>query len=289
MGGGKPVVIKFAASVLNSQRDLPLAVTEIYRYVRQGKKVVAIVSALDGETDRLRAAADDIGAGLRSKHSAGFAALGEAQATYALAIACDHVGLSPHVLEAKELHLTAEGDFNDAWPTGVCDAALSEALQKSEVAIVPGYVGVGPDGRLVLLGRGGADLTTIVVAHALGVEEAIFLTDADGLFDRDPLTAERLPVEAAKRYKTIPWTEVRNKAPGLIQDKALQYAENNSVRLNVMAPGALAGSKVGAYSAEEKPYSPEAPNRVAVAGLGVVGEGAALKAIFAPRKFELVA
>jgi len=54
-------VLKFGSSVLEHEHDYPKVVQEIYRHVRDGEKVVAVVSALAGETDRLLEQARRVG------------------------------------------------------------------------------------------------------------------------------------------------------------------------------------------------------------------------------------
>ena len=54
-------VLKFGSSVLEREEDYPKVVQEIYRHVRDGEKVVAVVSALAGETDELLAQASRVG------------------------------------------------------------------------------------------------------------------------------------------------------------------------------------------------------------------------------------
>ena len=46
-------VLKFGSSVLGTEADYPAVALEIYRHVRAGEKVVAVVSALAGQTDAL--------------------------------------------------------------------------------------------------------------------------------------------------------------------------------------------------------------------------------------------
>ncbi|HVI04526.1 MAG TPA: hypothetical protein VM711_00325, partial [Sphingomicrobium sp.] len=46
-------VLKFGSSVLEREDDYSKVVQEIYRHFRDGEKVVAVVSALAGETDAL--------------------------------------------------------------------------------------------------------------------------------------------------------------------------------------------------------------------------------------------
>ena len=52
-GPKRVCVLKFGSSVLGVEGDYPSAALEVYRHVRDGEKVVAVVSALAGETDAL--------------------------------------------------------------------------------------------------------------------------------------------------------------------------------------------------------------------------------------------
>lgn len=45
------VVLKFGSSVLRTHGDLPAAVHEIYRWYREGHRVIAVVSAIGDATD----------------------------------------------------------------------------------------------------------------------------------------------------------------------------------------------------------------------------------------------
>src|SRR5260221_9507934 len=54
-------VLKFGSSVLEREEDYPKVVQEVYRHVRDGEKVVAVVSALAGETDALLEKARRVG------------------------------------------------------------------------------------------------------------------------------------------------------------------------------------------------------------------------------------
>ena len=46
-------VLKFGSSVLETEADYRTAAQEVYRHIRDGEKIVAVVSALAGETDFL--------------------------------------------------------------------------------------------------------------------------------------------------------------------------------------------------------------------------------------------
>ncbi len=281
-------VLKFGSSVLREPADLPSVVSEIYRRTRAGGRVVAVVSAFAGETDRLWAEAASFGGGLASRHAPGLIGLGEMRAAYLLAMACDQSGLLAHVADAREIGLTAQGAIDDAEPSGVDVTALRAGLAAAEVLIVPGFVALAEDGAPVLLGRGGSDLTAVAIADALGAPRATLYKDVPGVFDRDPNIDGRRDPDALM-YDALTWDAAAGVANQLVQPKSIAYAKARGLPIRVAALGAGAGTDIGPSGGAPLPLAPHRPIRVAVAGLGVVGEGAALRLLQAPGRYELVA
>jgi homoserine dehydrogenase len=266
------VVLKFGSSVLRDQSDLPLVATEIYRRRRDGKKVVAVVSAFAGETDALIAEAASLG-GAKSRHAPRIIARGEERSAALLAIACENIGLDALVLDARTLSLTAGGPVDDAHPDTVDVDLLETALAGRDVIIVPGFVALGATGEPVLLGRGGSDLTAVFLASALRLGETTLMKDVDGVYDRDPNVDEG----EALRYTDLDWAHAHEVAGKLLQPKAIDFAASHQVAIKVERLNAGAGTRVSAVSAPPAKAAGLAPMRVAVAGLGTIGEGAALR------------
>lgn len=268
-----PIVLKFGSSVLRDASDLKDVVSEIYRYVRLGRKVVAVVSAFDGETDKLYAEAAALGASSQSRHAPRLIALGEDRSAALLAIACDVVGLDARIAGARQLSLHAGGPVDDAHPESINREALQEALSTHDVVIVPGFVALGASGEPVLLGRGGSDLTAVCVARALVLDEVTLVKDVDGVYDRDPAVAGT----AARRFHILDWSTAREVAGKLLQPKSIDYAAACEVAINVRKLGADEGTRVAAQSDKPVPAINPEPVRVGVAGLGVIGAGAATR------------
>lgn len=266
------VVLKFGSSVLRDPSDLPLVATEIYRRRRGGKKVVAVVSAFAGETDALIAEAASLG-GARSRHAPRIIALGEERSAALLAIACENIGLDALVLDARTLMLGAGGPIDDAHPDTIDATLLEAALAARDVIIVPGFVALGATGEPVLLGRGGSDLTAVFLASALSLGETTLIKDVDGVYDRDP----NADAGAALRYSDLSWGRAHLVAGKLLQPKAIDFAASHEVAIKVERLNAGAGTRVCAISAPPSKPARLAPMRVAVAGLGTIGEGAALR------------
>ncbi|MGC2108647.1 MAG: hypothetical protein WA655_03975, partial [Candidatus Korobacteraceae bacterium] len=103
----KVIVLKFGSSVLQSRADLPHAVHEIYRWVRKQYRVVAVVSAFAGETDRLLGTVEEYGGG-NSEAIARIVATGEEVATAFLALELDRFGIPAQVLDPGQIQLIAE-------------------------------------------------------------------------------------------------------------------------------------------------------------------------------------
>ena len=279
------VVLKFGSSVLKSARDLCAVVTEIYSNHREGRKIVAVVSAFEGETDALIGLAREAGADAQSRHAPRLIALGEEKSAALLAIACEAAGLDARVLGSRALSLRATGAIDDAEPAGVDADLLHREIERRDVVIVPGFVALGRLGEPVLLGRGGSDLTAVFLSSALGLSEAVLLKDVDGVYDCDPAAFGA----RARRYGEIDFATARRVAGQLLQKKAIDFGERHGVAVKVGRLNSAFATRVGKYGSPPRPEEPAAALKVAIAGLGTIGKGAALRLAGAGADYRLAA
>src|SRR3546814_7963281 len=74
------------------------------------------------------------------------------------------------------------------WSSDVCSSdltgALTAAMAKGEVAVIPGFQGMMDDGRVATLGRGGSDTSAVAVAAAVKADRCDIYTDVDGVYTR---------------------------------------------------------------------------------------------------------
>lgn len=276
------VVMKFGSSVLSGPGDAPAVASDIYAEVRRGRRVVAVVSAFAGETDRLLGEARALGLAHDNPLLPAYVVQGEERAAALAALACDRVGLSAGVLSVRDLGIVAEGPAEHARPVILNRAALDQALERHEVVIVPGFGALSPEGRVVLMGRGGSDLTALFLAAELGLDHVQLVKDVDGLYDRDPNADPE-----ARRYDRASWSEARALGGGLVQPDALELAEARRLRVEVRNHADGHRTIIGPDSAAPRRVQPSRPLRVAVAGCGVVG-GGALARLLDDQRFEVV-
>ena len=124
-------VLKFGSSVLRVESDYAGVALEVYRHVRDGEKVVAVVSALLGETDSLLNQGARVG-GEDPALLARVARVGELHSAALMALALSRLGIRACTLDPHEMGLVAEGDPLDANLTGL-DAEVVLADRKSVV------------------------------------------------------------------------------------------------------------------------------------------------------------
>lgn len=268
---GEPLlVLKFGSSVLRAPADLPRVAGEIYRQRRRGFAVVAVVSALDGETDRLFDEAAVASGGTACAGVADLVSLGEARTAALLRIACDRIGLVAEVCQPEALGLMTKGGETGSRPVALDPAYLRAALARTGLVIVPGFVGIGETGRRALLARGGSDFSAIYLGGELGAAAVRLYKDADGVFEADPA---RVP--DARRYDEISWEDALQVARPLIQPDAVEYAAARRLPIEVEAIGSARVSRVGPVTGVPSAVVAERPLRVALAGYGVVGQAVA--------------
>ena len=235
------VVLKFGSSVLSSVDAMPRVVREIWRHIEQGQRVVAIVSAFAGVTDKLLETLHQVDVKADSYRIADFVSTGERQSALLLSIALERLGLITKLLGPADIGLRAEGLVLDADPDQLDVSALRSYLRDYKVIVLPGFIACDERGRTVLLGRGGSDDSALFVAQRLRADCRL-VKDVDGIFERDPAIAGPLP----RRFATITWTDAIQVAGELVQSKAIRFAAAHDMRFEVSALATTGGTLVGA-------------------------------------------
>jgi len=280
---GNVIVLKFGSSVLQSRADLPQAVHEIYRWIRLQYRVVAVVSAFAGETDRLLETVTDY-RDANPEAIARVVATGEEVATAFLALELDRFGIPAQVLDPSQIQLIAETNSNDTEPVCADTAKIEGVLNHGRVAVIPGFVARDRQGRVALFGRGGSDLSALFLAKQLGARCRL-IKDVDGIYDSDP--AARCN---ARRFSEISFSEALAVAGKVVQPKAIAFGRKTGVQFEVAALGEDHSTLVGASRSQLSPkLDKRAPLRIGLLGLGTVGLGVFQELWKHPDRFEVTA
>ena len=105
------------------------------------------------------------------------------------------------------------------------------------MVVVPGYVATDAEDRLVVLGRGGSDLSALFLADRLGGARCRLIKDVDGLYESDPAA----PGPRPRRYGRACWSDALATDGAIVQHKAVRFARDHRLpfelgRINGVAP-----------------------------------------------------
>jgi aspartate kinase len=194
------VVDKFGGSVLRRPEDIAGAVSVVERQRAAGLRPVVVVSAFEGVTDTILAAAGALlphGAGwLRGQAQepdSGLAretdralATGEALSAALFALGLQSRGIPARSFSGAEAGIRTAAAHLGAEVRRVLSRPLRAALTEGLVPVVAGFQGIGTHGELTTLGRGGTDLSAVALAVALRADRCELFKDVGGVLEADP-------------------------------------------------------------------------------------------------------
>ncbi|NNU17165.1 aspartate kinase [Parvularcula sp. ZS-1/3] len=200
-----------------------------------GYKVCVTVSAMSGETNRLVELTERLGGGDVSREADydAVVASGEQVTAGLLAINLRSKGVPARSFQGWQMGLATDGAHGRATITELPQDRLMATLDEGGVAVVAGFQGLAPDGRISTLGRGGSDTTAVALAAALGAFRCDIYTDVDGVYTTDPrivATARRKPVLA---YEEM--LEMASVGAKVLQTRSVGLAMTYGVPVRVLS------------------------------------------------------
>lgn len=222
-----------------------VAVTE------QGHRLVVVVSAMAGETNRLIALANDLvsprvegGPSGRGPYVAAakrtpefdreldqLVSTGEKVSAALLAMAIHEAGGRAVSLVGHQLGLKTDRNFTRAKIQSISRTRLSDELEAGRVVVCAGFQGVDERGDITTLGRGGSDTSAVALAAALGADVCEILTDVDGVYTTDP----RIVSDARKidRLSYDEMLELASLGAKVLQIRSVGFARKFGVKVHV--------------------------------------------------------
>ena len=140
---------------------------------------------------------------------------------------------------ASRVPVRTNGALQDAHPVFVDTGQIRAAFRTRDAVVFPGFIGVDMTGVASLLGRGGSDLTALFLGDALEAAEIRLIKDVDGIFPSDPRNGDAL-----EPYRELTWEQAREISGGVVQPKAIDFAERRGLRFRVTGLNGV-GTSVG--------------------------------------------
>jgi len=118
---------------------------------------------------------------------------GERCSVRIMAARLNQLGVPAKSFDAWEVGIMTDSEFGDAKLLPESSSLVRQAFESLEpdvIAVVTGFIGRNPDGKITTLGRGGSDLTATQIGAALALDEIQCWKDVDGILSTDPRLVE---------------------------------------------------------------------------------------------------
>ena len=211
-------------------------------------RLVVIVSAQHGETDRLLRDAQAVAPDPDPLALDLLWSTGELRSVALLALHLRRLGVAATPFNVHQTGLVAERGRD----TAVRPLRLLAALGAFRVVVVPGFLGVGAGGAVVSLGRGGSDLTAVLLAAAVRADACELVKDVPGYFTSDPHRDPR-----ARPIRDLSFDEALAMADAgcdLVQRAALAAADAAGLHLVVRSMDAAAALDSTTHIHSRRPH-----------------------------------
>lgn len=228
-------------SVANIERIKAVA-ERVSKTAKEGNKVVVVVSAMAGETDKLISLAYQVCSNPPEREMDLLLSSGERVTAALTAMALHELGHKAIALTGRQMGIITDAVHTKARIEKINATRAIKALEEGYIVVVAGFQGITENEDVTTLGRGGSDLTAVAIAVALNADLCEIYTDVDGVFTADPNI-----VPNAKKLDKISYEEMLELASlgaKVLQTRSVEFAMKYNVPVVVRSsfnwnPGTL--------------------------------------------------
>ncbi len=236
------IVLKFGGTSVGDITRIKAVAERVKTEVDAGNEVAVAVSAMSGVTNQLVGYVDEVSPLYDPKEYDVVVSSGEQVTSGLLALALQELGVKARSWQGWQIPIHTDEAHGKARIESINGESVIPSLKSGEVVVVPGFQGIGPDGRVSTLGRGGSDTSAVALAAALEADRCDIYTDVEGIYTADP----RIVAKAHKLEKITyeEMLEMASVGAKVLQTRAVEMAMKHAVRLQVLSsftnkPGTL--------------------------------------------------
>ena len=239
-------VLKFGGTSVGSVEAIKRSANIICDWSKKSK-VIVVLSAMSGETDRLINLTKSFSKSPNPVDFDNAISTGEN-----LSCALMSIYLSNQKTKSKSLHswqipIMTSSEHMKSRILSINKNFLLNELENLDVLVVPGFQGINERREITTLGRGGSDTSAVAVAAAMDAE-CIIYTDVEGVFTTDPNI-----VPNAKKINKISYEEMlelASQGAKVLQTRSVELAMRKNTKLSVRS--SLKPKKIGTIITDEK-------------------------------------
>ena len=277
------IVQKFGGTSVGDLDRIRKSASRVKQETDAGNQVAVVVSAMAGTTNQLVSWARDIGPMHDAREYDTIVASGEQVTVGLLAIALQNIGVDARSWLGWQIPVRTDEVHGAARIESIDTELMRARLSSGQVAVVAGFQGIAPDGRIATLGRGGSDTSAVALAAALSADRCDIYTDVDGVYTTDPRIAPK-----ARKLDAISFEEMLEMASlgaKVLQTRSVAMAMRHNVKLQVRssfsdAPGTLVVNEDAIVEQEKISGIAYSPDEAKVTIEGLPDEPGTAAAIF---------
>ena len=228
------LVMKFGGTSVADLGRIRNAAEKVRREVERGYDVIVIVSAMSGKTNELVGWVEQTSPLFDAREYDAVVSSGENVTAGLMALTLQEMDVPARSWQGWQVPIRTTSQHSAARfieiPRENLDAKFAEGFR---VAVVAGFQGVSPEGRVTTLGRGGSDTTAVAFAAAFDAERCDIYTDVDGVYTTDPRIASK-----ARKLRKIAYEEMLELASlgaKVLQTRSVELAMRYKVKLRVLS------------------------------------------------------
>jgi len=228
------LVMKFGGTSVATLDRIRRAAKRVGREVANGYDVIVIVSAMSGETNKLVGYVEETSHLYDAREYDAVVSSGENVTAGLMALTLQEMDVPARSWQGWQVPLKTNSAHASARiediPTDNINGKFAEGMK---VAVVAGFQGLSPEGRITTLGRGGSDTTAVAFAAAFEAERCDIYTDVDGVYTTDP----RITSKARKldRIAFEEMLELASLGAKVLQTRSVELAMRYNVKLRVLS------------------------------------------------------
>ncbi len=236
------IVQKYGGTSVADTNKIKAVAERVVATARQGNKVIVVVSAMAGETDKFVRFAHEITDMPDEREMDLLLSSGERVTSALTALAIQELGLKSMSFTGRQVGIITDSSHTKAMIESIEASRLKAALDEGKVPVVAGFQGIDEFSDVTTLGRGGSDTTAVAIAAALNADACEIYTDVEGVFTADP----RIIPDARKMERVYydEMLEMASLGAKVLHGRAVEFAKKYDVPLVVrssfnQSPGTL--------------------------------------------------
>ncbi len=180
------IVQKYGGTSVGNIERIKAVAERVVSTKRQNNKVIVVVSAMSGETDKLLSFASQLSSNPDGREIDLLLSSGERISSALTAIAINNLGEKALSFTGRQVGIITDESHTKAKIERITGERVKQALDDDIIPVIAGFQGITEESDVTTLGRGGSDLTAVAVAAALKADLCEIYTDVDGVYTTDP-------------------------------------------------------------------------------------------------------